>query len=179
MKAPASARKRPPAPAKLDAPKRPTGRPTIHTPELADELCRRLMTGQSLRAVCLADDMPHRDTVLRWIHDDNAGFYGQYSRACATRAEVQRDEILDIADEAPRSIVLEWTDHREKAKRVPVLVSLDQNELRHRELRIKARQWDMARQAPKRYGDKVGITDADGQNVGLVMFVKDMTGRKD
>lgn len=164
------------AKAAAPVPKRKAGRPALHTPELAKEVCRRLMTGKSLRRVCEDDAMPHRDTVLSWIHEDLGGFFGQYQRACATRTEVQRDECMDIADEEARVIPVEWSTEKDKKKRVPVLVQVDQAEIAHRTLRIKTRQWDMARQAPKRYGDFAGVTDPN--TGGLLVLVKDLTGRK-
>lgn len=175
----AGAARRPTAPPVPKGTKRPTGRPRIHTPELAKRVCDLIMSGKSLRAVCEMDAMPDRQTVLNWIHEDTAGFFGQYRRACAIRTEVHRDECQDIADEGVRHVVMEWSDAKGKTRRVPVMVSLDANEIRHRELRIRTRQWDMIRQAPKVYGDKVGITDGDGNAAGLLVFIKDLSGRKD
>jgi hypothetical protein len=57
-------------------------RPTDYTPELGDQICELLADGMSLRAICQADDMPHRATVFRWLA--RAGleeFRDQYARA--------------------------------------------------------------------------------------------------
>ena len=90
---------------------RKIGRPPLYTPELAEEICRRIAEGESLRQICSGDDMPGRETVRTWILNDagadpdkpGSGFSGQYARARVSSAESFEDRILaNIADlEAP------------------------------------------------------------------------------
>ena len=51
-------------------PKKKNGRPTIYTQKLASKICERLALGDSLRAICREDAMPHLATVLRWVLND-------------------------------------------------------------------------------------------------------------
>jgi hypothetical protein len=67
-----------------------TGRPTIRTPEMIDEIIERIAKGESLRKICEDEHMPHRLTVDRWLIED-AAFATIYTRA----REAQADLILD------------------------------------------------------------------------------------
>jgi hypothetical protein len=81
------------------------GRPSLYTPELADEICYRLAEGKSLRSICEADDMPHWRTVMKWLFfDKHDGFIQQYARAREAQAEYWIDECQKIADEAEHDI---------------------------------------------------------------------------
>jgi len=40
------------------------GRPTEYTKELANTICNRIADGNSLRSVCLAEDMPSIDYLF-------------------------------------------------------------------------------------------------------------------
>lgn len=74
------------------------GRPARFTKKAADEICRRIETGESLRNVCRDKDMPHRSIVLRWISADREGFRSQYEQAVDMRAVSWLDDLVDIAD---------------------------------------------------------------------------------
>lgn len=76
------------------------GRPSLYTQEIADEICRRIASGESLRSVCSSDNMPDEKTVRDWVLQDREGFSPQYARACDIRAENWADEIVQIADNA-------------------------------------------------------------------------------
>jgi len=49
-----------------------------YTPEIADEICQRLVAGESLTGVCEDDHMPDTDTVMQWFMDDIEGFQSRY-----------------------------------------------------------------------------------------------------
>ncbi len=42
------------------------GRPTKYTPTLAESICERLSSGESLTSICAAEEMPKRTTVVGW-----------------------------------------------------------------------------------------------------------------
>ncbi len=106
------------------------GRPTIYSNALAEEICRRLADGLSLRRVCEADDMPNRDTVRRWL-GKREPFRRMYVAAREMQAEHFVDEVIEIAD-------------------------TDDNPT-HARVRIDARKWAVVKLAPKKYGDKSEI----------------------
>lgn len=164
-------------PARKTAPntlaKRKPGRPSSHTPKLAAAVCTHLMAGLSLRAIAKIDGMPSMATVIRWLHDDVGGFRAQYARAREAQAEILAEEVIEIADEAERTVTIEWED-RGKTRQVPVVVALDPAEVAHRKLRADARKWYASKVAPKKYGEHLNV---DGQAEMLVTF-RDLTGRK-
>ena len=57
------------------------GRPSVYTPQLADEICERLAAGESLRAICADPHMPDKHRVREWALDDRDGFSPRYARA--------------------------------------------------------------------------------------------------
>lgn len=98
------------------------------------------MTGMSLRAICAADDMPDRDTVWRWLRDPvRTTFHGQYARARDTQADTLAEEALDAARNA--------TAETAQAVRV----------------HVDAVKWFAGKVAPRKYGDKLQHTGADGE----------------
>ncbi len=110
----------------------PAGRPSSYTPEIADEICRRLAGGESLRAICRDDGMPHAETIRRWLADDkHPGFRGQYARARSDQARGYAEEVVEIAD----------TEEDPQRARV----------------RIDARKWVASKLLPKAYGERVAL----------------------
>lgn len=53
-----------------DTPKHSGARPSIKMPEIVEEICIRLVTGETLRKICHDPYLPHGATVLRWLHND-------------------------------------------------------------------------------------------------------------
>ena len=124
--------------------KRPRGRPTIYTSELADAICRRLATGESLRRICRDDGMPAESTVRAWARDNVDGFYAQYARARDIGLDCMADEILDIADDGQNDTYVD-DEGREK---------VDFENVKRSILRVDTRKWYLSKLAAKRYGDK-------------------------
>ncbi|MDK4688510.1 hypothetical protein [Kingella negevensis] len=115
--------------------KRPVGRPSIYTDELAKEICKRIADGESLRAICRDEHMPHRDTVRTWLNESSK-FSAQYARARELQADYFVDEIIEIADNANAESSVEV----QKAK-----------------LRIDTRKWAAEKLSSKAYGAKVEV----------------------
>jgi len=107
------------------------GRPTDHTPEIAREIADRMIDGDSLRAVCEQENMPHEGTVYRWIarHPE---FRELYAHARELQAMRWAEEVLSIADDT----TLEPHDRR---------------------IRVDTRKWLLSKVLPKVYGDKVTV----------------------
>lgn len=115
-------------------------RPSSFSEEIADDICQRIADGKSLRSICSHEGMPSRESVRRWLAD-NENFRGQYARAREEQADYYADEIIEIADLA---------EDPQKAR-----------------VQIDARKWKASKMAPKKYGDKVehehGVTDQFGE----------------
>ena len=117
--------------------------------ELYDSICLRISEGQSLRSICLDEDMPSRSTVLRWLEEDPS-FNAKCARARLEQADWLLDDMADIENRT-----LDGTYEPNVAKVV-----------------LSSKQWRAAKLAPKKYGDKTTIesTGPDGgpiQSVGI------------
>lgn len=112
------------------------GRPSIFTQELADEICRRLAGGESLRAICESEDMPDESTVRGWALDNKDGFFPQYERARLIAYHGMGEGTLDISDNP----------------------STDSGAVMRDRLRVDTRKWFLSKVLPKVYGDKIETT---------------------
>ena len=120
----------------------------MYNPEIANRICQELIDGYSLRAICAADGMPDKSTVLRWLQNDELPeFRDQYARARELQAETLLDEVLEIADDESNDMV----DGANGLTGNAVAVSRSR-------VRIDARKWAMSKLAPKKYGDKLDVT---------------------
>ena len=112
------------------------GRPSIKTPELIEAICERLETGEPLAQICRDDDMPSLRPCYQWQEDDPA-VKARFARAREIGFDAIALKALSIADER---------DEDPASRRVMV------------ETRLKLlAKWD-----PKRYGEKLGIGQAEG-----------------
>lgn len=111
------------------------GRPSSYTDAIADEICERLSSGESLRRICLTPDMPDKATVFRWLAS-NPTFRDQYASAREAQADVLADEIIDIAD----------------GKRAEY--EGGEADVQRDRLAMDARKWVASKLKPKVYGDK-------------------------
>lgn len=120
-----------------NAPRR--GRPTDYTQALAEEICRRMALGESLRSICRDEEMPAESTVRMWAVADRSGFHAHYARARVSQMEALSEDLLEIADDK--------TEDPQRAR-----------------LRVDTRKWLMSKIAPKVYGDRTRheLTGANG-----------------
>jgi hypothetical protein len=56
------------------------GRPSLYSPEIAEEICERLASGESMRRICQDEHMPGRRTVEGWM-DADPDFRAKCARA--------------------------------------------------------------------------------------------------
>lgn len=77
-----------------------TGRPSKYTPEIAQEVFRRISTGEPLLQICKDERMPKRQTFYDWLASDDS-LSVQFARAREEGCEAMADETLVIADERP------------------------------------------------------------------------------
>jgi Bacteriophage Sf6, terminase small subunit-like len=103
-----------------------------YTRELADEICRRISSGDSLRKVCRDEEMPPEATVRNWARVNHDGFAARYHDARIMCVESWSDEMIDIA---------ERQDLEPQDKRV----------------RIDTLKWLASKLNPRRFGDRLLI----------------------
>lgn len=144
------------------------GRPSIYSDELAKEICSRLMQGESLRKICRDDSMPCVLTICRWLADEekHSEFCNQYARARQIQAEIQADEIIDIADDGSN----DWMERLGQEGNV-LGYALDNEHVQRSKLRIDARKWTASKLLPKKFGDKVS-QEITGVNGGPIEYTR-------
>jgi len=103
---------------------------TLYTREIADEICRRIAEGESLRSICRDAGSPSEGTVRGWAREDRDGFAAKYRIARELQLDYWADEIVDVADQGDR-------------------------DPRDRQVRIDTRKWLMSKLGPRRYGDRL------------------------
>src|SRR5690606_36207511 len=91
-------------------------------------------------------------------------FLTKYARAREVQAEALADEMIDIADNGTN-------DWMEKRNADGAVIGWQENgeALRRSDLRIKTRQWIASKLLPKKYGDKVAVTDPEGGPLQVVI----------
>ena len=115
---------------------------TVHTPELAEEICNKLSLGETLRAVC-RDIGIHEATVRNWVVDDRHNFATQYARSRDIGLDCMADQLIDIADDSS----MDDFD--------PTTGKINQESYQRARLKVDVRKWYLSKLAPKRYGDRM------------------------
>jgi len=122
------------------------GRPSDYTVELAGRILDRLAEGESLNAICKADDMPAESTVRHWAAEDREGFFAKYTRARDIGLDCRADRVVEEAREARDA-------------------SLGR-------LRFDADRWYLSKLAPKRYGDKTVLAGDEDNPLKVVTTIE-------
>jgi len=136
-----------------------TGRPTVFTPAIAEEICERLSEGESLRSICRDERMPSERTVRGWVIEDRDGFSTQYARAREAQAHSMAEELLEISDDGSN----DWMERRKQDGSVETV--LDAEHVQRSRLRADTRKWLLSKMLPKVYGERV-TTEHTGPNGG-------------
>jgi hypothetical protein len=130
------------------------GRRNTFTNAMADEICRRLSDGESLRAICEGEKMPAESTVRLWALNDVHGFAARYARARELGYLALGDEIIHISN-TPQIGTKSKTDDTGKTE------VTEGDMIEHRRLQVDARKWFLSKVLPKVFGDKLDVTVED------------------
>ena len=125
---------------------------TRYTRELADEVCRRLAEGASLREICREHNVPE-SSFREWIRNDRDGIAARYQTARVLQVEAWSDLILEISNR-------EDLDAQEKRVRIDSL------------------KWLMSRIVPKKWGDRLlvaGDAEAPIQHLHKQVNLSDLS----
>lgn len=107
---------------------------STYTQEIADEICDRIASAESLKAIVKDDHMPSESTVFKWLRDIEA-FSKQYARAHDAQADTNADMVANIAERVINKEI------EPNAGRVA----------------IDAYKWAAGKRNPKKYGDKIDL----------------------
>ena len=120
---------------------------STYTAEKADEFCKRLASGRTVRSICSDTDMPDTKTIYLWMQQ-NPDFLQQYVRAKEIHADAIADECFLIADTSDADTAFD-----EYGNPKP-----NHEYIQRSKLRIDTRKWYLSKILPKKYGDKVEQT---------------------
>ena len=104
----------------------------------------------NLRKSCEAHGVKH-STFLDWVNADT-DLADQYARAREIGLEVMAHEILDIADDGRNDTYI--NEHGKS--------QVDADVVARSRLRVDSRKWLLSKLLPKKYGDKLDLTNAGG-----------------
>lgn len=116
-----------------------------YTIKKGNEICRLMMAGMSARKVMARKDMPNRDTLYKWLAADKV-FADQYVRACDIRRSERYDQMEEEVDNTPP----------------------DKDEIAKTRLKIDVIKWQLSKEEPKKYGDKLDLS-SDGEPIEPVI----------
>jgi hypothetical protein len=123
------------------------------TDELFDEICERMVNGESVRSICKDEKMPALSTMMKILNQD-PNRSAQYARALQMRADAMFEEIMDISDDGTNDFMLRNADD-------PTSVILNGEHVQRSKLRVDSRKWAIGRMNPKKYGEKTFIGGVD------------------
>jgi hypothetical protein len=101
--------------------------------------------------------MPNASTVHAWVLEDKQGFSKKYASAKEIGAEVEFDELRELADYSVSDIV---GDDKSDGARVQA-----------RKLQIDTIKWSLSKKIPKKYGDKLDVT-SDNKPIPLLNVIR-------
>ena len=130
-----------------------------YDPDVAEDILARLSAGESLNAICKADEMPPIQAIWEWL-STQPEFAVKYARARDLQADAHADEITAICDERPPEVVGEGGASR-----------VDSGWVQWQRNRIDARKWVASKLKPKKYGDAstLALTSPDGGPVEIAV----------
>lgn len=145
------------------------GRPSKYTEDLANEICERIVNGESVVSIVKDEHMPVMSTVFYWL-TKNEIFSEMYTEAKRLQAEKLADEIMDIADNSTNDWVETQGDDRAKD-----MYRVNGEAINRSRLRVDARKWVAARLLPAKYGDRVEnvISNKEGESFKLKKLSSD------
>lgn len=108
---------------------------------IIDDVLESISDGQSLKKICVSEDIPNRSTILRWLCEDER-FAASIARAREVQAESVFDDITDVLDDV-RSGKLDATAGRTV---------------------VWGMQWQASKLKPKKYGDRQTVEHDTTEN---------------
>jgi hypothetical protein len=168
MDSEAPAKKQPPnsaSPAIISSAASPgrKGAPTIKTPEVLEAILAGISIGKSARTMCVEVGISQR-VLWNWLASDQE-LMRNYLRAKELCVDAYAEEIIEISDDGSRDVQID-----EKGREV-----INREVIARAQLRIDARKWYAARLAPKKYGDKLPVTQEAADTKKTVVHSVEVT----
>ena len=123
------------------------------TPKLEDAICDAIsVTPKGLEHICKANPTFPKSSAIYKYRSENTAFAEKYTRAKANQCMVLADQIVDIADDSRADTLIDEDG----------VVMVNREIIERCKIRIDARKWLAGKLAPKIYGDKTALTNANG-----------------
>lgn len=130
--------------------KKPHGRPSKFTPEIASEIVSRIANGEPLRQICRDAHIPEWRTIYDWMERDKE-FSARIAHARELGEEAIAQECFEIADNATN----DWME--KQGKDGTELYQLNGEHIQRSKLRIETRLKLLAKWNPRKWGEKVDL----------------------
>ena len=154
---------------KANTPKNATGkvkRPSrsLRTPEIVEEILRRVSDGEPLRQVCRSEGMPGWNAFYAWLDGDKELAW-RFGRAREKGEEAIAAECLEIADNASQDMI--ETEYG---------LRLNTEHVQRSKLRIETRLKLLAKWNPKKWGEKVDLNHGGQPDNPIQALVENLAG---
>ena len=137
---------------------------SLRTPEIVEEILRRVSDGEPLRQVCRSDGMPRWNTFYDWLDGDKE-LAGRFGRAREKGEEAIAAECLDIADDTSQDMIDTAYGPR-----------LNTEHVQRSKLRIETRLKLLAKWNPKKWGEKVDLNHGGQADNPIKTLVENLAG---
>lgn len=134
--------------------KKPTGRPSKYTPELAEKVLSLLEQGVWITKACKEAGV-NLSTWILWVNNDIDGLSERSARAREQCYDVIAEDTLRIADDLPLTN--------------PMTGALDGASVQHKRLQIDTRFRLLGKVCPAKYGDSLKLEH--GGKVGIETLI--------
>jgi hypothetical protein len=128
------------------------GRPSEFSQEIVTAICERMAEGETLRKICSDPEMPARNTVLRWVKNDD-GFKKQYETARQACMDWYADEIVNIA----------WDTSSDTIEGKEGQPLCNHEWIARSRLKVDSLKFLMSKLHPTRYGEKLQLDPAPAE----------------
>lgn len=117
------------------------------TPEIEEEICKRISEGEPLRSICRDDHMPAWRTFYDWVRDDE-DLSARIAHARELGYEAIAEDTLGIADDCTN-------DYMERNGGDTPGYATNGEAIQRSKLRIETRLKLLSKWSPKKYGDRI------------------------
>ena len=148
------------------------GRPTNYTEALAEEICDRLASGESLLHMCHDDHIPAQGVIFQWLRKHES-FREKYAIARQYWAEAEFEKLMQIADTPQVGIKTKTVESEGKVTNETI--SMDMTD--HRRLQVDARKWALARMNGRRFGDKASVEHSGPGGTAVAFEIINIPGK--
>lgn len=137
-------------------------KPSILTPEMSEEICRRIAGGEMVVNICRDDHLPARATIYAWVADtetereDLRQFQKDYKKALSAWALASADDCVVIADDGSDDMITKYNSKGEEYE------SVNQEVIQRSKLRVDVRLKLMEKRAPEAFGASLALTGPGG-----------------